>query len=280
MTPTQHPEPSGSVGVAEALSQMSFLASVMRAQAPLHLPTGLAALPGPRAQAQALSGLRAYRANGLAVAHRALVAAYPTVAAMVGDEAMKVLARDLWWQSPPVVGDLALWGEALPDWLGHFEPLAEFPWLPDCARLDWVVHRAATLADVPSGRADLHLLAEVDPEHLGLCIVPSMQIVHSVWPLAALRAAHQHPEPDVDEIAQLLAPSARSPHVTLVWRQGWLTHVSAVTVAEGQFMQRLAEARNLAQALADVQDSDFDFQSWLPRHFAARAGSWCWGWRY
>lgn len=256
---------SDSTVAAEATAQMAFLNGVLGPQLPQHLPTGMAALPGPRAQAQALSGLRAYRANGLAVAHRALMAAYPSVAAMIGEEAMQVLARDLWWQAPPTLGDLGRWGGGLAEWLASFEPLAAYPWLPDCARLDWAVHCAATLADVPQGVEDLHLLAEVDPTQLSLVLVPGMLQVHSRWPLAELRQAHVAAEPDPDVIAQLLSPEHPQASVTLVWRQGWQTRVSTVTSAEAQFMQGLAEGQSLAQALESVQDTDFDFQSWLLR---------------
>lgn len=265
MSAAHCPPVADSTVAAEAMAQMAFLSGVLGPQLPQHLPTGMAALPGPRAQAQALSGLRAYRANGLAVAHRALMAAYPSVAAMIGEEAMQVLARDLWWHAPPTLGDLARWGGGLAEWLASFEPLAAYPWLPDCARLDWAVHCAATLADVPQGVEDLHLLAEVDPEQLSLVLVPGLVQVHSLWPLAELRQAHLAAEPDPDVIAQLLSLDRPQTSVTLVWRQGWQTRVSTVTSAEAQFMQALAEGQSLAQALESVQDTDFDFQSWLLR---------------
>ncbi|WP_396267530.1 putative DNA-binding domain-containing protein [Ideonella sp.] len=265
MTQANDLEQTDAAAAAEALSQRSFLAAVLSAQAPQQLPAGMAALPGPQAQAQALSGLRAYRANGLAVAHRALMAAYPSVAAMIGEEAMQVLARDLWWRAPPTLGDLGRWGGGLADWLAGFEPLADYPWLPDCARLDWAVHCAATLADVPQGVEDLHLLAEVDPEQLSLVLVPGLVQVHSLWPLAELRQAHLAAEPDPEVIAQLLSPDHPLAGVTLVWRQGWQTRAGTVTSSEAQFMQGLAEGQSLALALEGAQDTDFDFQSWLLR---------------
>lgn len=258
-------EPAAVQSSAECVGQAALLACVLSSQAPQHLPLGLAALPGPRRQAEVLSGLRAYRANGLAVAHRALAAAYPTVLAMVGEDALKVLARDLWWQAPPTVGDLARWGEGLADWMAAFEPLAEFPWLPDCARLDWAVHCAATQWDAPQGIEGLHLLAQVEPDLTQLVLVPNLQQLHSVWPLADLRLEHQVPEPDTQAIARLLALDVAQATVTLVWRQGWQTHVSAVSSAEGQFMQQLAEGQRLSQALRAVADTDFDFQHWLMR---------------
>lgn len=265
MSATHSLAEANSAVTAEAMAQMAFLNNVLGPQMPHHLPTGMAALPGPRAQALALSGLQAYRANGLAVAHRALMSAYPTVAAMIGEDAMQVLARDLWWQSPPTVGDLGRWGAGLADWMAGFEPLAEFPWLPDCARLDWAVHGAATLADVPSGAEDLQLLAEVDPDALSLDLVPGLMQIHSPWPLAALREVHQAAHPDAEAVAQLLSPAYRHAGVTLVWRQGWQTRVAEVTQAEAQFMQCLVEAQSLAQALGCVDDTNFDFQSWLMR---------------
>ena len=61
----------------------------------------------PAAQAR---GLRAYRANAQATAARALAAAYPTVAALVGADTFGQISHRHWLQQPPQRGDLAEWG--------------------------------------------------------------------------------------------------------------------------------------------------------------------------
>jgi hypothetical protein len=72
----------------------------------------------------------------------------PTVQQLVGDAAFGVIARALWQAHPPLAGDLAEWGGALPDWLAADPALADEPHLADVARVDLALHRAESAADV------------------------------------------------------------------------------------------------------------------------------------
>ena len=62
-------------------------------------------------------GLEVYKANGHALAERALVAAYPVLAQMLGDESFSALARALWHATPPQCGDMAQWGDTLAEFV-------------------------------------------------------------------------------------------------------------------------------------------------------------------
>jgi hypothetical protein len=122
----------------EARRQQALMSAVQAVQG---MPPG--AMPLPGRQADALAGLRAYRANAQAIAQRALVAAYPVLAQLLGEEAMAALARDLWLAHPPARGDLAWFGAELPGWLAGIDDFADMPWLADVARLEWAVHAAS-----------------------------------------------------------------------------------------------------------------------------------------
>lgn len=113
-------------------------------------------------------GLAAYRAHAGAAAERALAAACPTVQQLVGDAAFGVIARALWQAHPPLAGELAEWGGALPDWLAADPALADEPHLVDVARVDLALHRAESAADVHVDPACLQRLAESDPAALRL----------------------------------------------------------------------------------------------------------------
>jgi hypothetical protein len=81
-------------------------------------------------------GLQAYQANAGALAERALAAAFPTVAQLLGDESFAA------WRAPsgrptrPRQGDMATWGAAARLHRGGPQ-LAGEPYLADVARLDW-----------------------------------------------------------------------------------------------------------------------------------------------
>ena len=76
----------------------------------------------------------------------ALVANYPTVARLVGDDWFRAAAAVFVRQNPPRCPMLVSYGDAFPDFLATFEPAAELPYLADVALLDrfWIeAHVAA-----------------------------------------------------------------------------------------------------------------------------------------
>jgi hypothetical protein len=144
-------------------------------------------------QAATVSGLAAHRRHARAVAARALIATYPTVTAMLGEDAMAILAARLWQLSPPTRGDLGEWGEDLAHLLSTSDELAAWPWLPDAARLDWARHRCARSPACPLDLASLRQLSEANPEHVQLVLQPHVSVLQSPWPVHGLWLAHQLP---------------------------------------------------------------------------------------
>src|SRR4051812_1202370 len=88
-----------------------------------------------------------YRNNTLANAARALEAAYPVVAKMVGMQFFAGLTRQYSLRFPSKSGDLNEYGEAFAEFLAGFAPTTELPYLAEVARLEWQVHRAHYAAD-------------------------------------------------------------------------------------------------------------------------------------
>ncbi|HEY1608433.1 MAG TPA: DNA-binding domain-containing protein [Paraburkholderia sp.] len=70
----------------------------------------------------------------------ALAANFPTVARLVGDAWFRAAAAVYVNASPPDDPRLLLYGRAFPDFLEHFEPARELPYLGNVARLDllWI----------------------------------------------------------------------------------------------------------------------------------------------
>lgn len=248
----------------EARRQQALLQALQTGQ-PLALPIGAAALPGR--QADAVAGLRAYRANAQAIAQRALVAAYPVLAQLLGEEAMAALARDLWQAHPPVRGDLAWFGAELPAWLPGVDELADMPWLSDVARLEWAVHTAHGAADAAQA-PNLQLLSEVDLDRLQVGFAPGSAAIVSHWPVLTLWQAHQGPpgeEPDLRAARAALA--ARRSEAAWVCRRGLRVELAALDVAEAAFNAALLAGLPLGPALDQALScfSAFSFEHWLTR---------------
>lgn len=210
-------------------------------------------------------GLSAYRANASAMAARALAAAYPTVAALVGEEAMQAIAAAHWLRCPPERGDLALFGESLADALAADPRLADLPYLADVARLDWAAHRCESAADAGPATIGLDHLADTDPALLALDLQPATAVIASRWPIVTIRKAHEAASTQPDRFADAREALARGDaQAAIVWRRGWRVHVECLRESDRRFTAALLEARTLAAAL-DAAGADFDFESWLVR---------------
>ncbi len=212
------------------------------------------------APARATRGLQAYRANAGALAERALTAAFPTVAQLVGEESFAALARALWSAQPPQRGDIGLWGEALPGFIAAAPQLADEPYLADVARLDWAVHRAEQAADRGAARG-LERLAEADPARLQLRLAAGVALLCSAYPVVSIWQAHR------SEAADRFAPvreafAAGRGENALVWRDGFKAARAALPEADARFMQAAAR-RPLAGAGARPAGAGFAFDGWL-----------------
>lgn len=250
---------------AEADRQRALLAALLARDAPP--PSGLREQGG-----RALRGLGAYRANAAAIAERALAAAHPTVAAMLGAEDFAALARALWRASPPMRGDLAQWGGALPAFIEAERDLDPWPWLADCARLDALVAACEAAADATTERETLALLATEDPAALQLRLRPGVQVLASAWPLATLHEAHHGRAGDDGMAGVREALAAGRGECVVVARDGWRARVGTLDAPVFAWMQALLCGASLADAL-QAAGSDFSFDTWLVQ---ALQQGWLW----
>lgn len=226
--------------------------------------------PGFAEQRERLrSGLGAYRANAAGIAERALAAAYPTLSALVGPQDCAALARSLWRVSPPQRGDLAQWGQDLPEFIEARRDLDAWPYLADCARLDAAVQRCEAAADTVLQPDTLTLLAERPPEALVLRLLPSVQLLASDWPVAALHVAHRRVPsdngraPDLESLERArIAIAERRGESVVVARAAWHALPHVVDAPTFAWMRSLHANVTLAEALARA-GPDFEFTPWL-----------------
>ena len=268
----------------EAERQQLLLSAISRSPA----PAALASWAGGGLRIG--RGLQVYQANAGALAERALAAAYPVVAQILGPESLARLARALWRQQPPLQGDVATWGAGLAQFLADAEANAEanadandnhndngpcrsnLPYLPDVARLDWAVHLAASAADAATAPGAFDCLADTDPAGLWLQPRPGTALLQSLHPVVSIWSAHQEDmAANVERFADPRAALARGQRETaLVWRQGWRVCVAALDDEDAAFTRLLLQGASLSQAL-DTVDAlsvppdrpSFDFQTWL-----------------
>lgn len=168
------------------MTQSRFAAALMDPETPI--PAGLV---GPDGQA-APRRFAVYRNNVALSLTRALEAAFPTVRKLVGEAFFAAMAGDFLRAHPPRSPVLMLYGEDFPDWLAQFPPVAHLGYLPDVARLDQAMRESYHAADsAPLPEAEFQRLLGEDIARLRVALAPSLRLIRSRWPIAAIwRANH------------------------------------------------------------------------------------------
>lgn len=165
--------------------QTLFTAALLDAGRPV--PTGLLGPTG------AAAGTRfdVYRNNVLASLIEALGTGFPVIRALVGDAFFAAMAGEFVRQHPPRSPRLFLYGDALPRFLEGFAPVAHLPYLPDVARLELALRESYHAADAePIAAATLAALPADLLPHVRLRLAPSVRLLRSQWPVAAIWQAH------------------------------------------------------------------------------------------
>jgi hypothetical protein len=214
------------------------------------------------------SPARGLRREPAAVADRALVAAYPVLTRLLGEETMAALARDLLIHHLPTRGDLACSAPSWPSGSPACPSWPTCPYLADVARLEWAVHRAHTAADPSEAPPDLQALAGDDPAALG----------------GALRRRQRADRLGLAGAAAVAGPSgaarcraraggvraalaAGEGSVVWVWRRGYASSWRRSRRANRLFTTSCWPAARSARRWRSALDRhpDFSFEHWLTR---------------
>lgn len=167
-----------------------------------------------------------YRNNVTVSLTEALVSGFPALHALLGEAFFNALAREFIRAHPPTSPVLTHYGADLAAFLERFEPVAHLGYLPDVARLEFLIRESYHAADAPA--ADASALAALPADRLmaqRFRLAPALRLLRSRWPVhdiwdAATDAAAPRPgsqaqavlitRPDFDPMVSLLGPGAPS----------------------------------------------------------------------
>ena len=194
----------------------------------------------------ALERLAVYRGNVVGACGKALAGAYPIVAKIVGESFFEGLAREYLRRFPSASGDLNEFGGSLAQFVAHFPHTQDLPYLPDVARMEWLVHRAYYAADTVEGS--------------GLRLAPACTLFASPWPLARIWEIHQD-----DYEGEFSVDLDAGPERILIYRPRFRVLVGAISEGGYRFLERLGAGAAPEDALeaALVAEPGFDFGAGL-----------------
>jgi hypothetical protein len=217
---------------------------------------------GPLAALIAADGLTAeerldvYRNNVFASLTAVLRDTFPAVCRLVDERFFAYAANEFIRHSPPRRAVLAEYGVQFATFLAGFAPASELVYLPDVARLEWLMASAANAADAkPVAAAVLAPIPAEETPRLILRFHPALGYIASPWPIDRIWRANRRGT-DGGEGIDLAAGGVRLE----VNRSGGDVMLRVLDPAGFAFRAALAGGARLEQAavLALAADAGFD----------------------
>lgn len=211
--------------------------------------------------------LQIYRNNVYASLTDALVAVYPVIARLVGEDCFRGCGYHYLRNAPPTSGNLHDFGEHFPEFLSSFEPVRELTYLPDVARLEWAWHRAFHAAD--AAEFALEALSQVAPEKYGalrFALHPSAQLMASDYPVLRIWQTNQ-PNADTADTSEGVVDLAEGGVRLLIARRDIAVEIEPLGRGEYALLCGFAQALPFADAadVAMASEPDFDLVASLRR---------------
>jgi len=206
-----------------------------------------------------------YRNNVFSNYREALRAVYPVVERLVGERFFCHAVDHYVRAYRSLSGDLGDYGRQFAEFLASFPAVRQLVYLPDVARLEWLVEKAFHAAHRPP--LDLARLGQVPPlqvSRLQFSLHPAVLLLASVHPIAAIWRANQ-----ADRDGSVAEDTTGSESV-LVRREGFEVVIETLAVADFAMLSRLADGCDFGAAYAGAvaESGEFDVGEFLRRHVA------------
>lgn len=153
--------------------------------------------------------LAVYRNNVMSSLAAVLKDAFPVVCRLVDERFFDYAAHEFIKRHLPERPRLAEYGAAFPDFLAGFPPSQGLAYLPDVARLEWLMHAAADAAEATALEpAALARVPVPETPRLRFRLHPSLGFLASRFPIDRIWRANR-PDADAAETIELDAGGAR-----------------------------------------------------------------------
>lgn len=208
-------------------------------------------------------GLAIYRRNLQATALNALKITFPTVTQLIGEQLMGLVSSQLLVSQPPNDGDWAKWGKGLAEHLKTLDVLSEYPFVADCAALDYLCHQLVRAPNTKFNQASLMLLESETAESITVVLARSVQLLESEYPIVDIRAIHQLAEAQrTEKLAILANQPEQARYYAIAFRLGHEVIVKSLSEYEYQWFN-LLKTHTLGDALSQMDLDKFNFEQWL-----------------
>ena len=208
--------------------------------------------------------LAVYAGGYVARIRQSLAEVYEAVRHVLGEYAFSELAHGYAERYPSHDFNLSLAGRHLPEFLADHPLTSKLPFLPDLARLEWLVRQAFHAFDEPT--LDPRRLAQIpldDWDQARLVFRPSVGLVASAWPILDIWAARAraHSEISIDLVNR--------PQRVLVFRQQLEVRCELLDERQHALLEGLLAGHPLGAVLAALAspsgDQPLPLTAWFSR---------------
>ena len=199
----------------------------------------------------------------------ALADVYEAVRFVLGERRFMEMAAAYAASQPSHEYNLSFVGRHLAAWLDQSPLSRTLPFLPDLARLEWLICQAFHAFDEPPAQLGAFATLPMEAwERVRFEFQPSMGLLASAWPIRDIWAARTQPRPSID------IDTVNRPQCLLIHRHGVTVACEVMEPDAWALLQRLAGGETLGEACAGVasRKSPGDREPQLARWFAQWAG--------
>ena len=213
--------------------------------------------------------MEVYAAGYLARIHESLDEVYKTIHSLLGNDAFVELARGYAHRYFSHDYNLNLAGRHLPDFLKDHPLTAQFPFLPDLAKFEWLVTEAFHAFDQsPLDPREFVTIPIAEWETAKIIFQPSVKLTASSWAIYDLwKARHNNPE-ETKKMAW------NRPQWVLVGRKEVQVRCEPLTKTQYQLLEGLLAGKSLGAVCGELSrdssssEQDLPIGEWFARWVA------------
>lgn len=237
--------------------------------------------------------LAIYQNNYIENGIRALSICFATVYALMDEHDFRKLAHEYLLLYPKTCFDWADYGDQFSDFMLEIDAIAEMPYLPELAELDWRLMHIERLANQVFDSQSFGKLQTTSPELLKFVPAPGLQTMQVLFPVFELyQLAHDFSQQNIDKIADLstrqkayknkklhmektndLINSAISSPVyrsIVLWREDFKGMFEYCEPTAVLAFNSMLENKHIAQVLSHFGEDQTSMANWLHNHIQSR----------
>jgi len=189
-----------------------------------------------------------YQNNVFAATREYLDEVYPATRGVVGADFFKQMAQHFIQSSPPDVGNIHLYGEAMAEILPSFNALKNMPYLAALMAMEWALH--AAYYSVVSDALDPNVVPQEELLTMPVQFNQSVCIVESMLPIFEI---HRQSLPSYKGKVSIDLNAGGD--VVLIYKQAHIVYHRQLSRDEAVFFQEVKKSENLLQAIEVLSGS-------------------------